>query len=178
MSDRAEKRRRKKRREMLRWVRSLLIAVAVALCIKMFLLDFIRIAGVSMNDTLVTGDVVLATKFDYWFSSPQRGDIVLISVPGREGTFVKRVIGLPGDEVIIQGDSTFINRAYYDEPFVSNEAREDFIVVLGENEYLVLGDNRYSSHDGRDSDIGLLPESAFKGRVRCIVSPFGRFGGV
>ena len=80
--------------------------------------------------------------------------------------------------MIIQGDSTFIDREYYDEPFVSNEAREDFAVVLGENEYLVLGDNRYSSHDGRDSDIGLLPASAFKGKVRCIVSPFGRFGGV
>jgi len=178
MSDRAEKRRRRQRREAMRWVRSLLIAVAVALCLRMFLVDFVRIAGVSMNDTLVTGDVVFATKFDYWFSAPKRGDVVLISIPGREGTFVKRVVGLPGERVDILGDSTFINGIYYDEPFVSNEAREDFSVVLGENEYLVLGDNRYSSHDGRDADIGLLPEGAFKGKVRCVVSPFRRFGGV
>ena len=92
--------------------------------------------------------------------------------------FVKRVIGLPGERVDIQGDATFINGAFYDEPFVRNEAREDFSIVLGEDEYLVLGDNRYSSHDSRDADIGTLPESAFVGRVRAIVFPFSRAGGL
>ena len=144
--DRAERRRRMRRRETIRWARSLAIA--------------------------------LATKFDYWFSTPQRGDIALIRIPGREGVFVKRVIGLPGERVDIQGDATFINGAFYDEPFVQNEAREDFSIVLGEDEYLVLGDNRYSSHDSRDADIGTLPKSAFVGRVRAIVFPFSRAGGL
>lgn len=58
-----------------------------------------------------------------------------------------------------------------------NEAREDFSIVLGEDEYLVLGDNRYSSHDSRDEDIGTLPKSAFVGRVlrhRVSLFPRGR----
>lgn len=176
--DRAERRRRMRRRETIRWARSLAIALAAALILRFFVLDFVRIAGVSMNDTLMTGDIALATKFDYWFSTPQRGDIALIRIPGREGVFVKRVIGLPGERVDIQGDATFINGAFYDEPFVQNEAREDFSIVLGEDEYLVLGDNRYSSHDSRDEDIGTLPKSAFVGRVRAIVFPFSRAGGL
>ena len=176
--NRAERRRRMRRRETIRWARSLAIALAVALVLRLFVLDFVRIAGVSMNDTLMTGDIALATKFDYWFSAPQRGDIALIRIPGREGVFVKRVIGLPGERVDIQGDATFINGAFYDEPFVQNEAREDFSIVLGEDEYLVLGDNRYSSHDSRDEDIGTLPKSAFVGRVRAIVFPFSRAGGL
>lgn len=176
--DRAEKRRRRRRRELIRWARTLVAALAIALALRCFVLDFVRIAGVSMNDTLMTGDIALATKFDYWFGAPQRGDIALIRIPGREGVFVKRVIGLPGERVDIQGDSTFINGAFYDEPFVLNEAREDFSIVLGEDEYLVLGDNRYSSHDSRDEDIGVLSRSAFVGRVRAIVFPFSRAGGL
>ena len=79
--DRAERRRRMRRRETIRWARSLAIALAAALILRFFVLDFVRIAGVSMNDTLMTGDIALATKFDYWFSTPQRGDIALIRIP-------------------------------------------------------------------------------------------------
>ena len=68
--DRAERRRRMRRRETIRWARSLAIALAAALILRFFVLDFVRIAGVSMNDTLMTGDIALATKFDYWFSTP------------------------------------------------------------------------------------------------------------
>lgn len=61
--DRAERRRRMRRRETIRWARSLAIALAAALILRFFVLDFVRIAGVSMNDTLMTGDIALATKF-------------------------------------------------------------------------------------------------------------------
>ena len=70
----------------------------------------------------------------------------------------------------IQGDATFINGAFYDEPFVQNEAREDFSIVLGEDEYLVLGDNRSSSNDSHI--IGPISREQIKGHVRCVAFPF------
>ena len=176
--DRAERRRRMRRRETIRWARSLAIALAAALILRFFVLDFVRIAGVSMNDTLMTGDIALATKFDYWFSTPQRGDIALIRIPGREGVFVKRVIGLPGERVDIQGDATFINGAFYDEPFVQTKRARIFPSCWGKTNISCWATTAIPATIAATRTLARSPRAPLWAAVRAIVFPFFRAGGL
>ena len=147
------------------------LAVAFVL-VRLFVFHTVRIQGSSMDDTLRDGEIALVTCFDYRFGGgPARGDIVECSFPDRSGTYVKRVIGLPGEHIEIRGGKTYIDGAYYAEDYVSSPA-ENYSVVLGPDAYLVLGDNRAESHDSRSADMGLLKRENFLGRVRMVLSPF------
>lgn len=138
----------------------------------------VRIAGVSMNDTLVDGDIVLVTRFDYAFGrTPERGDIVECKFPNRGDTYIKRVIGLPGEKLSFQDGELIINGKPVSEPYVSSKT-ENFSIEISNDEYLLLGDNRAESYDSRAADMGLIREEAFLGRVRWILWPPSRFGAV
>jgi len=140
--------------------------------VRLFVFHTVRIQGSSMDDTLRDGEIALVTCFDYRFGGgPARGDIVECAFPDRSGTYVKRVIGLPGEHIEIRGGKTYIDGAYYAEDYVSSPA-ENYSVVLGPGAYLVLGDNRAESHDSRSADMGLLKRENFLGRVRMVLSPF------
>lgn len=151
------------------WV--LLGFLLLCLALEHFVVHGVRISGTSMVDTLRNGDLVLVTRFDYRLgASPQRGDIVECTFPGRIGTYVKRVIGLPGERVEILDGQTYIDGTALSEPYVTGAA-EDYRVELGADEYLVLGDNRAESYDSRADDMGLLHRENFLGRVRMILWP-------
>ena len=132
--------------EILSWVWTLLIAVALALVIRSSVFELVRVDGASMNDTLVDTEVMFVTKFDYsstwltpfWasdeakesasrltlFGNPQRFDVVVCRYPGRGGTnFVKRVVGLPGDTVEIIDGYLYVNGQKYDEPYINDAYR-------------------------------------------------------
>ena len=141
-------------------------------------LGLMRISGTSMNDTLVSGDVVLVTRFDYRSGgTPELGDVVECRFPGRSDTYVKRVAGLPGEHVTLEAGGLSIDGFPVREPYVSSQA-EDYEITLGEGEYLLLGDNRADSYDSRMPDMGPVGVEAFLGRVRFIVWPPGRIGRV
>ena len=143
----------------------------VFVMVRLFVVHTVRIQGSSMDATLRDGEIALVTCFDYRFGGePARGDIVECAFPNRSGTYVKRVIGLPGERIEIRDGKTYIDGAYYAEEYVSSYA-EDYAVVLGEDEYLVLGDNRAESYDSRSADMGLLKKENFLGRVRMVLSP-------
>ena len=157
----------------------LLAACAAAgLVIHERVLSLIRISGTSMNNTLKSGDVALITRYDYRDGRPpELGDVVECRFPGREDTYVKRVMGLPGQRVALHSGLLTIDGFPMTEPYVSSEA-EDFEVTLGEGQYLLLGDNRAASYDSRMSDMGPVGEDAFLGKVRFIVWPLNRLGRV
>ena len=149
----------------------------IALCIlvllilgRIFLFRTVRIEGTSMNNTLKSGDIALVTRL--LGREIHRGDIVECEFPERDGTYVKRVIGLPGEMVEISGGSTRINGQAIRESYVSSEAK-DYSVQLGENQYLLLGDNRAESYDCRAEDIGPADRSAILGKVSFGILPFG-----
>ena len=144
---RQARRKKRRRRAALSWARALILALLLGL----FLRGFV-------------------------FSEPQNGDIVLCAFPGREGRFVKRVVGTPGDTVSISQGTTTRNGEPVAEPYVTLPAGEDFgPVTLEENQYLVMGDNRLKSRDSRDPEVGALEEGAFSGRVRFRLWPFEVF---
>lgn len=137
-----------------------------------------QIEGSSMDPTLLNGERLLVNRFvyarsglnlmgqeNYLFHGPQRGDVVVFKPPiGNETDFVKRVIGIPGDIIDIDGADVYVNgekTEYVDEP--TSRRREDYPLVVPEDMYFVLGDNRSASNDSRN--WGFVSADSIEGRA-------------
>lgn len=161
-------------KRFLSWLIALAVAAGLGLFVRTYIFTFTRVAGDSMAETLETGDIAFVTKFDYIRNPPARFDVVLLKFPGRDGQYLKRVIGLPGETVDIISGVVHINGTALDEPH-AQQSDDDSHIRLGENEYFVLGDNRPESYDSREEDMGAVGADSFLGRVRAVVWPLGRF---
>ena len=149
------------------------LGAAIGLLIREYVLGVSAVAGDSMQPTLMTGDRVLITRLDYIVGVPQRGDVVQLEIPGRDGEYLKRVVGLPGETVEIIGGVVHINGQALNETYATL-SDDDFRIQLDEDEYFVLGDNRPVSYDSREEDFGVISASCFRGRVRAIIWPLER----
>jgi signal peptidase I len=145
------------------YVEAILIAVLLALLIRTFVVQAFKIPSGSMIPTLVVGDHILVNKFIYRFRDPARGDVVVFKYPVEENRdFIKRIIGVGGDEVFIKERRVYINCrppdaacrplqepwAYYEERFGAGSETFGPVQVPG-GSYFVMGDNRYNSQDSR-----------------------------
>ena len=161
---------------MRRWLPKALLVIVLAavagLLLRQFAVGTVRVAGSSMKNTLLGGDLALVTRGSW---SPERGDVVECRFPGRSGTYIKRIVALPGDSVAFKGGQLSINGEVVDEPYTSS-VTEDYAVQLEEGEYLALGDNRAESYDSRMEDMGPISREDILGRVRWILYPMNRFG--
>ncbi|GAB4483004.1 MAG: signal peptidase I [Anaerolineae bacterium] len=138
------------------------------------------VLGPSMEPTLVEGERLLVARLQYWVSEPQRGDIIVFHPPtDPTGTpLVKRVIGLPGDEVAIRGYQVYINGELLDEPYLPEGTLtlEDSTWAVPAGYYFVMGDNRLESSDSRR--WGLLPRDLIIGKAWVIYWPPTEWGSV
>ena len=174
------------KKEILSWIVTLGSAVVAALVIHAFLFVPVRVDGASMSDTLLDGEVMLVTKPEYLLGNPQFGDVVICKYPGRTENFVKRVMGVPGDEIMILSNIVFRNGEPVSEPYLTAERNDDGFSMapykLGEDEYFVMGDNRDNSHDCRNMNGYASPEAITRdmivGHVRCVFFPFSRIRGI
>lgn len=125
-----------------------------------------RVDGHSMEPTLHNGQYVMVNKLALRLGSPQRGDIVVFRSPQDERrALIKRVVGLPGEEVMIRSGVVYINGVALAEPYVApNPPSGDWgPQVLGPGEYMLLGDNRDNSNDSRN--FGPVSASEFIGKA-------------
>ena len=159
------------KKRLISWLLLIMAAVLIGFLIRQFAFGLVRIVGTSMEDTLYSGDVAFVTRFDYYRSTPNRGDLVLVKFANRGGQYVKRIVGLPNEHIDIIDGMTYIDGTPLNEPYISSTPEEDYSITLGENEYLVLGDNRLDSYDSRAIEIGPVNSSDILGRVRAIVWP-------
>ena len=182
----SEKRKKSFRRELGEWISSLVTAVVVVLLLQSFLFTLIRVDGDSMNPTLLDKERLFVTVYDVKFGEIERGDVVICRYPDRGRTsFVKRVVALPGDTVYRADNVTHV--VYETADGSVDEALDEGTpfsdpdyapYVLGENEYFVVGDNRYYSHDSRDwndndpsRDVGPITRDMITGHVRSVIWP-------
>lgn len=181
-----EKKKVDVKKEIISWVLTIGVAVIAALIIRTFLFEPIRVDGESMCDTLQDGEIMLVTKPEYLIGDPEFGDVIICKYPGRKENFVKRVMGLPGDEIMVFANVVFRNGEMISEPYLT-PARNDngFSMApfkLGEDEYFVMGDNRDNSHDSRNyygyGSPAPITRDMVVGRVRCVVFPFGNIRGI
>ena len=141
--------------EAISWVLTIVVAVAIAFLLNKFVLINAEIPSGSMENTIMTGDKLIGFRWSYLFSKPKRGDIIIFKYPDDESqNYVKRVIGCPGDTVVIESGKIYINGA--SEPLEENYLKEDWVVATGpytfevpEDSYFVMGDNRNDSWDAR-----------------------------
>ena len=158
------------------------LSVAVLFCF--FLITFVaqafRVQGTSMEPLLQDGDRIVVNKFIYRFQPIQRGDIVVFWYPKDPSvSFIKRIVGLPGDMVEIRNGRVFVNdrplpEGYLREGFDDESSQSPARVQKGH--YFVLGDHRRSSNDSRT--WGDVPQKYIYGEAVFRFWPFSRFGTV
>jgi signal peptidase I len=161
----------------------LLIAFALVFgFVRPFVLEAFWIPSKSMVPTLEVGDRVFVNKFIYRFHPPERHDIVVFeseegSTEGGQEDLIKRVVGLPGDEISVQDGTLFVNGERQEEPYVNKQSPDTSSfgrTVVPEGKVFVMGDNRADSRDSRY--IGPVPLENIEGEAFMIFWPPGDIG--
>lgn len=156
------------------------VAVITVFVIRTFLVQPFLVSGASMEPNFASGNYLLIDELSYRFREPTRGEVVVFRYPGNPSIYyIKRIIGLPGEEVRIQkgeisiidkSNSTFKLKEDYLSPGVATAG--NLVKKIGANEYFVLGDNRNYSYDSRS--WGSLEKKSIVGLVRLRLLPINQ----
>ncbi|MGX8715322.1 MAG: signal peptidase I [Lachnospiraceae bacterium] len=163
------------------WIIYFVIVIGISYLIVTFVGQRTVVDGMSMYNTLTDQDNLIVDKISYRFHDPERFDIVVFRYQNEKDTlFIKRVIGLPGETIQIDGDDIFINGQLLEEDYgyepILDEGRAIEPITLGDNEYFVLGDNRNDSMDSREENVGNVNRDWIIGRAWVRIFPFSDFG--
>lgn len=172
-----------------KWARPLIVTAVLLVSIR-FAVTPSFVYGPSMGPTLRDGELILINKAVYTFRTPKRGEVIVFHT-AKERDFIKRVIALPGETVMVLNDSVFVNGELLPEPYIQAQV-EDAInrgtvfnpwrnfkvseqgiiaVTVPERSLFVMGDNRPISRDSRDRDIGFVSFEQIVGRAEAVVWP-------
>lgn len=174
-----------KRPGILREILGILLYVAVVVGVTFLIITFVGqrtyVSGSSMENTLSDGDNLIVDKISYRFKEPQRFDIIVFPFRYEEKTYyIKRIIGLPGETVQIEDGLIYIDGEVlyesYGREIINSAGLAADPIVLGEDEYFVLGDNRNDSSDSRDPNVGLIHRDEIIGRAWLRIWPLNEFG--
>jgi|DewCreStandDraft_1066081.scaffolds.fasta_scaffold00020_131 signal peptidase I len=174
-----------KKNEVFEWIKALLIAAALVFLIRWLAFTPFIVDGESMLPNFQNEERMIVNKLIYDFRDPTRFEVIVFLAPeGKD--FIKRVIGLPGDKVRVDGDNVYINGQPISEPYIQGEidraALEGRIynsssisiteeVTVPEGSLFVMGDNRPRSKDSRFTQVGFVPFEAIVGRADVVYWP-------
>lgn len=194
------------KKEVVDFLKVILIALVITNLLNVFVFTLSKVHQSSMESTLIAGDQLVVEKVSYTFSQPKRGDIIVFisreitvdnSIIGRfvrlykdmyakitrqEGHFrlVKRIIGVPGDEIDIRDGKVYVNEVEYKEDYIHQPTFEktkiEYPLIVPAGQYFVMGDNRGMSLDSRDFDCIKLEQ--IEGKVWIRFWPLNKLGGV
>lgn len=151
-----------------------IVAVVSIYLVYSFIAQPFKVDGKSMEPNFSTGDYLVVDEITYRFRGPVRGEVIVLRNPTNESEFfIKRVIGLPGEQILISDSKVFVDGQRIDETYLpGNIAMSDTPPFeLGESEFFVMGDNRQSSFDSRN--WGPLEKNQIVGVVRLRFWPLG-----
>lgn len=164
--------------EVFIWAAEIAAVIFLAYFIVFYALERTDMVGISMEDTLKDKDHIIINKFSYRFGDPKRFDVIVFQQSGKEHSYydIKRIIALPGEKLLIKEGVIYIN----DEPLeevVNVEAMANYglageEIMLEENEYFVLGDNRNNSEDSRFASVGMIRRDDIIGKAFLRMKPF------
>jgi signal peptidase I len=166
-------------------IKIIVISLLIVLPIRYFIIQPFYVQGASMEPTFYDHEYLIIDEISYRFNEPKRGEVVVFRYPKNpQDYFIKRVVALPGETIEIIDGSIFIYNEEKPEGFKLEESlylsenvqtynSDTHSVALGDDEYFVLGDNRYSSKDSRN--FGALNKSFITGKVWLRGWPFDRF---
>lgn len=160
------------------WMRDLFVSVVLAVLVILFLYQPVKVEGTSMMPSLVDQERIFINKFVYRFGSIERGDMVVFWFP-RDPTksYIKRVIGLPGDTIEVDNGTVVVNNHRLEETYVTDEYRDRSSMApfrVQPDEYFVLGDHRSSSNDSRS--WGSVPRKYIYGKAVFVYWPIEKMG--
>lgn len=163
----------------------IVMAFAIFMMVYLFLFQPHKVDGSSMFPNFHDREFILTDKVSYRRGSPQRGDVVVFHAPPPfDSDFIKRVIGLPGETIMVKGGYVYVNNAKLNEPYLPNSfitteksfLREGVPYAIPEGYYMVFGDNRSYSSDSRE--WGPIAESAIVGKAWIRYWPFDKAGAI
>lgn len=163
-------------------VRFSLIALLIVLPVRLFIAQPFIVSGASMETTFHTGEYLIVDQLTYHLEEPKRGDVIVFRYPKDPSKFfIKRIIGMPGDTLKIDGNIVTITNAAHPEGTVLDETyindmkpTTNLTETLGADEYFVMGDNRNASSDSRA--WGVLQRDKIVGRAFLRLFPFTNIG--
>src|ERR1700716_3293864 len=150
-----------------------------------FAVQAVHVEGLSMFATLDNNDYLIANKIDYRLHAPQRGDIIILRPPSDNSKdFIKRIIALPGERILISHGIVYINGHKLDEPYLPEQwvTLDNWSpggpdgTIVPPNNYFVMGDNRNRSQDSRI--FGFIGRDRIDGRAWFRIWPLNNFGGI
>jgi signal peptidase I len=150
--------------------KTIFIIVVLATVIRYFLIQPFIVDGQSMEPTFQNSDYLITEKVSFRLGTPKRGEVVIFHPPDNPSVnYLKRLIGLPGDEIEIKDKLVYVNGKKLDEPYLTGGKKTELVqpgnlkVTVKANEYFVLGDNREHSRDSRE--LGPIPKANVVSRV-------------
>lgn len=170
--------------ELVSWIMYFAVAIIIALFLKTFVIINATVPTGSMENTIMTNDCIMGFRLAYTFSEPKRGDIIIFKYPDDETQkYVKRIIGLPGDNIYIENGEIYINGSV--TPYQESYLKEEWVIANGpyefqvpEDSYLVLGDNRNNSLDARYWTNKYVTKDKIIGKALFVYFPFSRLGAI
>lgn len=164
--------------EVFIWAAQITAVIFLAYFIIYYCVEKTEVIGSSMEGTLFANEPIIINKFSYRVSDPDRFDVIIFKQSGKEHSFynIKRIIGLPGETILIKDGSIYIDNEIVEDIVIVDDminyglASEE--IVLEDNEYFVLGDNRNNSEDSRFASVGNITRDEIIGEAAIRLSPF------
>lgn len=180
-----------KKNETMEWVKAIVIAAGLVFIIRLFIFAPFIVDGASMEPNFETGERLIVNKIIYSLHEPKRGEVIVFHAPNDTRDYIKRVIGLPGETVKVEGDKLYINNVLFEEDYIKdaedkaaanggtynsrnyNMDNELEAGVIPEGKIFVMGDNRSNSSDSRV--FGTITYKSIIGRADIIFWPLDKF---
>ena len=159
------------------WIVSIVVAVALAMFIRTFIVELYVVDGPSMRPTLESEQRLVVNKFIYRFHPPEKGDVLVFQYPRDPSRdFIKRVIAVPGDTIEIREGRVLVNDQLLTEDYILEKTRSEYPkATVPEGHIFVMGDNRNNSEDSRFADVGFVPYDLIKGKAMLVFWPISAY---